>query len=345
MAHFVYVVMLTTCFAGLTVVTNGQCNGEELQRFVNCSSTVGIIVPSKYVCCDVDGLGKITTVNISKGYTSGCFEASGRLQLHYFGHDGVSVWVTNGCSALFKVCGEAVTRSSTETSSAAQTVLSVCLTTVNYSTKTHQNKSTLSGRTTTSSTKHFMAYTESRTTTNLPVTESGTTRTLPVIKSRTTTNLPVTKLQTAFNLPVTESQTTSNLPVTESQTTSILAITESQPTSNLPVTESQTTSNLPVTESRTTSPISVTELRTPPSPPSYHTAVTSPMVATTPTHDNTEIGTIDISLQHNTAITLSPGVIAGIIAGGLLFILLFVAYVYFVSSRDPCNSVGPSSDV
>ena len=242
MAHFVYVVMLTTCFAGLTVVTNGQCNGEELQRFVNCSSTAGSIT-SNYVCCDVDGLGKITTVNISKSYTLECFSASGRAQLHNFGHDGVSVWVTNGCSALFKVCGEAMTRSSTEAASAAQRITSVCLTTVNYSTKTHQNKSTLSGRTTTSLAKHFTAYTESRTTTNLPVTESRTTRNLPINKSRTTTNLPVTILQTTFNLPVTESQTTSNLPVTESQTTTNLPVTKSQTVSNLPVTESQTTSN------------------------------------------------------------------------------------------------------
>ena len=82
-----------------------------------------------------------------------------------------------------------------------------------------------------------------------------------------------------------------------------------------------------------------------PSSPSYHTAVTSPMIVTTLNHDDTGIGTIDICIRHNTTDTLSPGVIVGIIVGGLLFILLCIAYVYIVGSRDPCYSVGPSSDV
>ena len=74
--------------------------------------------------------------------------------------------------------------------------------------------------------------------------------------------------------------------------------------------------------------------------------ITAPMNLTTLNRNDTgPKKAADMSPHHDVTNTLSTYAIAGIIAGGCVFILLCIAYVYIVSSRDPCNSVTPSSRV
>ena len=79
----------------------------------------------------------------------------------------------------------------------------------------------------------------------------------------------------------------------------------------------------------------------------YRSEITPPMNSTTLNRNGTgsKKTAADMSPQHDETNTLSTGAIAGIIAGGCVFILLCVLYVYILSSFGPCNSVTPSSRV
>ena len=101
-------------FARLTVVTYGECSAGEVQKYVNCKSVQGEIVH-----CPVEGMGTTWTatsmsIKMYLCYTSG---------LHY-GTTNTTVWIADGCRAVFEICGEALTTTISEISGPSQTSIS-----------------------------------------------------------------------------------------------------------------------------------------------------------------------------------------------------------------------------
>ena len=115
MARFIYIVTLTTYmhFANLTVVTHGACSAGEVRKYMPCSS-----VPRERVNCPVEDMGTRWTATIVLDEYKNCKWS--------YGTTTTGVWTADGCSALFEICGEAMTTAISEIPGTSQTDIYRC---------------------------------------------------------------------------------------------------------------------------------------------------------------------------------------------------------------------------
>ena len=110
MPQFVYVVALIAYFTELTCISYGECNDGNLQKSVYCSTK-----RFEKVSCRVEGIVMITNMTINQqNQTKSCSLSAYNGDPNY-GKNENAVWVDNGCSAVFEICGKTNKSFSSET--------------------------------------------------------------------------------------------------------------------------------------------------------------------------------------------------------------------------------------